>query len=84
MKIKIIWYKEALAFLRKIESNVSQRIIKKVKEIEINPKRYITPLLNMDLLKIRVGDYRLFVNYSSDGKEVLIHSIKHRKNAYKK
>jgi len=37
----------------------------------------------MNLYKIRIGDYRLFVDYYKDKDEMIIRSIRHRKNAYK-
>ena len=37
-----------------------------------------------DKSKIRVGDYRLFVDYYEIDNKLIIRSIKHRKNAYKK
>lgn len=84
MKIKIIWYKDALDFLRKIDSRTSERIVRKFRDIRLNPERYVFSLLNMGVSKIRIGDYRIFVNYHKDNGKLIIRTIKHRKNAYKK
>ncbi len=84
MEIKIHWDCEAIDNLRKLEKDISSRIVKKVDRIKLNPERYIFSLVNMNISKIRVGDYRLFVNYYQDEEALVIHSIKHRKNAYKK
>jgi mRNA-degrading endonuclease RelE of RelBE toxin-antitoxin system len=84
MSIEIIWHKDSLHFLNKLDNNFSNRIVEKVKDIRLNPERYISSLVDMGVSKIRVGDYRLFVNYHHNEKELIIHSIKHRKNAYKK
>ena len=84
MSIKIIWYKDAFDFLKKSDAYISERIAKKVRDIRLNPERYVLSLVNMDVSKIRIGDYRLFVSYYRDKGELVIHSIKHRKNVYKK
>ena len=84
MEIKIHWDPEAIDNLRKLEKNISFRIVKKIDAIRISPERYVLSLVNMSVSKIRVGDYRIFVNYYRSKGELFIHSIKHRKNAYKK
>ena len=83
MNIEIIWHKGALDFLRKVDCNLSNRIVKKVREIRLNPERYVLSLVDMGVSKIRIGDYRLFVTYNQVEGTLVIHSIKHRKNAYK-
>ena len=80
MSVKIIWYKKSLNFLRKMNKLESERIVRKIKAIKNNPERYIFFLVNNN--KIRIGDYRLFVDYKNG--ELKIYSIKHRKNAYKR
>jgi len=84
MGIKIVWDDDASDFVRKLDGHIASRIIRKVKDIRLNPERYVLSLVNMDVSKIRLGDYRIFVNYYRDKKELVIHSIKHRKKAYKK
>ena len=82
--IKIIWKEPALNFLRKLDKTNSKRIVKKVEEeIKQDVARYIKKLVNRDFFKIRVGDYRLFVDYNSSEDKLNINTIKHRKNAYK-
>ena len=84
MSIKIIWYRDALDFLKKIDSHLSERIVRKFKDIRLNPERYVLSLVNMSVSKIRIGNYRAFVTYFRNEKKLVIHSIKLRKNAYKK
>jgi len=82
MGIKVIWDDEAINFLRRLDKNISSRIVKKIKEIRSNPMRYIFSWVNMDFSKIRIGNYRVFVDFKDD--TMIIRTIKHRKNAYKK
>ena len=84
MSINIVWHNGALDFLRKLDNNFSDRIVKKVRDIRLNPERYVLSLVDMGISKIRIGDYRLFVTYNKNAGALIIHSIKHRKNAYKK
>ena len=84
MEVKILLDPKARDFLKKIDNKNSQRIIKKLKEMQKNPTRYMFTLVNRDNFKIRIGDYRLFTDYYEKEKKLIIRSIRHRKNAYKK
>lgn len=83
MEVKVLLDLKARDFLKKIDADISKRIIKKLKEIQRNPTRYMFTLVNRDNFKIRVGDYRLFVDYYEKEQKLIIRSIRHRKNAYK-
>ena len=80
---KIKWSKSSLDFLDKLDKKDSIRIVKKINEIKENPFRFIKGLINNDFGKIRVGDYRLFMDFIIKENKLIIRSIKHRKNAYK-
>lgn len=84
MNVKIVWHKESVEFLRRLDRKIFERIVKKIREVGLNPRGYILSLVDMGVSKIRVGDYRIFVNYYKEEGRLVIHSIKHRKNAYKK
>ena len=80
----ITWDPKARDFLRKLPKDIADRIFRKMdKEIRKDVERYLNTLVNMNLYKIRIGDYRLFVDYYKDKDELIIRSIRHRKNAYK-
>ena len=81
---QIIWDPNVRQFLKKLPKEIAKRIFKKVDlEISINAERYLKNLINFDANKIRIGDYRLFVDYYKKEDKLIIRSIKHRKNAYK-
>ncbi|MEA3248455.1 MAG: type II toxin-antitoxin system RelE/ParE family toxin [Nanoarchaeota archaeon] len=82
MSVEIIWDDDAINFLRKLGKIISSRIVKKIKSIKLNPQRYIFSLVNIGYSKIRVGDYRIFVEFENN--VLTVRTIKHRKNAYKK
>jgi mRNA-degrading endonuclease RelE of RelBE toxin-antitoxin system len=83
MTLEIIWSNNAINFLRKLDKKDSKRITRKINEIILNPNRYIFSLIDMEISKIRIGHYRIFVNYYKEKNQLVIISIKHRKNAYK-
>lgn len=81
----IIWDPKAREFLRKLPKNISQRIFRKVDSgVKENVERFLRPLINKEICKIRVGNYRLFVDYDKKKDQLTIRSIKHRRDAYKK
>jgi len=62
--VSIIWDPKAREFLRKLPQDISKRIFRKVDdEIRKNVERYLKSLVDIEGHKIRVGDYRLFVDY---------------------
>ncbi len=82
--VSIVWDPKAREFLRKLSEDISRRIFKKINEKVENIERYLEPLVGLDVSKIRIGNYRLFVNYYKSKDLLVVHSIRHRKNAYKK
>lgn len=78
------WSKNAISFLDRLEKEDATKIVKKINKIKENPLRFINGLVNKDFGKIRIGDYRLFVDFLKKENMLIIRSIKHRKNAYKK
>ena len=80
----IEWDPKVRDFLRKLPRDISRRIYKKVdREIKQNTERYLETLVNIEGYKIRIGDYRLFVDYYKDKDLLIIRTIRHRSDAYK-
>lgn len=81
----IQWDDKARDFMRKLAQDIANRIFRKVdNEIKHNVGYYPETLKEKDFYKIRIGDYRLFVDYYRDKDLLIIRTIKHRKDAYKK
>ena len=81
----IDWDPNARKFLRKLPKNVAKRIFNKVdKEIRDNIDRFLETLVGIKTSKIRIGDYRLFVDYDKNKDHLVIRSIRHRRDAYKR
>ena len=80
----VIWDPRAGEFLRKLPKDISKRIFNKINiEVKENVERYLEPLVNLNGSKIRVGDYRLFVDYYKNKDLLVIRLIRHRRDAYK-
>ena len=81
----IDWDPKAREFLRKLPKDIAKRIFNKVdKEVKENVERFLERLVNIEGYKIRIGDYRLFVDYEKEKNILFIRTIRHRKNAYKR
>ena len=79
------WDPKARNFLRKLPKNISQRIFNKVdREVFKDVVRFLETLVNFEGYKIRIGDYRLFVDYNKEKDHLIIRTIRHRGNAYKR
>lgn len=59
------------------------RIVKKLREIQSNPEHYIKTLTYSPYDKIRIGDYRLLVEYNKQENRIYIRELDHRKRIYK-
>ena len=80
----IEWDPKAGEFLKRLQKVTASRIFRKIdEEVKNNVKRYLETLVGMDGYKIRVGDYRLFVDYYGDKDHLVIRTIRHRRDAYK-
>ena len=83
--IQVTWDPQAQDYLDKLDNSTRDQILKKfAKDILSNPKRYIEHLEGATYGKIRVGDYRLFVDYIEFENQLIIRFMDHRGTAYKK
>jgi mRNA-degrading endonuclease RelE of RelBE toxin-antitoxin system len=47
-------------------------------------ERFLERLVNIEGYKIRIGTYRLFVDYYKDKDHLVIRAMEHRSRAYKR
>lgn len=81
----IKWDPKAEEFLEKLDRQISVRIYNTVdKRISKDVKRHLEPVKGHDFMKIRVGDYRLFVDYYPEEDILEIRMVDHRSKAYKR
>ena len=79
---KITFDKNAEKDLNKLQLSIQKRILKKLKDCQQNPFRYLEHLENIKGYKLKVGDYRIIMDVDTRIKILSITKIKHRKNVY--
>ena len=81
--LEIKFSKQAEEYFDKLDRPIQSRIVKKLREIKEKPGHYIKSLTNLEYDKIRVGDYRLLVEYSKQENKLFVRELDHRKRIYK-
>ncbi|MBI2137528.1 type II toxin-antitoxin system RelE/ParE family toxin [Candidatus Woesearchaeota archaeon] len=82
MTYSVEWNPKVSRFLHKLERDITQRIILKVKEVQEDPFRYLEHYEGDSYYKLRVGNYRLLVDVDLKNKFLLVQVIGHRSNIY--
>ncbi|MFO7793168.1 MAG: type II toxin-antitoxin system RelE/ParE family toxin [Candidatus Saliniplasma sp.] len=78
----IVYSEKAVEKLEKIESEIRERIVKKLDEIKQFPEHYLKPLSNIDGYSLRVGDYRVLIKLKKEEEEIFVGTLGHRRNIY--
>lgn len=81
---EIIFPAKVLKQFEKLEKTVQQRIISTLERIRIRPEVYLIKLVGDPGYKLRIGDYRLYIDLNKSPGRLEITKIGHRKNIYKK
>jgi len=72
----------AADWLRDAESETSKRIRNKLHDIKDFPEHYLKRLSGSPYYRLRVGDYRVIIDWDKDRGELFIRDIRHREKAY--
>ena len=83
MTFSLKWHPKSRKFLRKIPSNESERIVKKIKKIRENPFRYLEHFEG-DYYKLRIGYYRALIDVDFKNKILFIQVLDKRSRIYKR
>jgi len=75
---------EAVLQLERLDKSIARRIIKKSDVALANPHLSFTKLTGRQEYKLRVGDYRIIADVDDYKRVILIRSLGHRKNVYRK
>ena len=67
----------------KLPYDVRERILAVLERIRIRPQQFVDKLVGESGYKLRVGDYRIFLDIYTDKLIVLVLKLGHRKNVYK-
>lgn len=84
MSYEIQFSKEARNYFKKLEKDEKGQIIKRLQRITVQPHKFLIKLINSDFYKLKVGNFRLFIDLQNDKLVILVLEIGKRKNIYKK
>ncbi len=84
MTYSIEWEGNSLDELSSLQTDIAQRIWKKIENAKENPDHFLEKLKGMPEYKIRIGDYRVILLIDRNSQKPSIQAVSHRKNIYKK
>ena len=79
----IILSDKAKQQLKKLPSEIKNRISTTIERIKIRPYYFIKRIINSPYFRLRVGDYRIILDIKNSELVILVIGIKNRKNVYK-
>ncbi|MCJ7450149.1 MAG: type II toxin-antitoxin system RelE/ParE family toxin [Candidatus Nanohaloarchaeota archaeon QJJ-9] len=87
MQWKVVLSPTARDDLDSIEESVQKRIRNKLREIRmksknISPEYFLKWIDTEKVYRLRVGDYRVFIDLEQDSKEIQVLAVMKRDNAY--
>ncbi|MBI1973644.1 type II toxin-antitoxin system RelE/ParE family toxin [Candidatus Micrarchaeota archaeon] len=69
--------------LAKLDKTIASNVRKKVYQLVENPHRFIEKVVGSNVYRARTGDYRIFLDVEKSKKDIIVHAVRHRSNAYK-
>ena len=72
----------AADWLRDAEPEARDRIMKKLHDITDFPDHYLKRLSGSPYYRLRVGDYRVIIDWRKEDNELFVRDIGHRRNVY--
>ncbi|MFH0737450.1 MAG: type II toxin-antitoxin system RelE/ParE family toxin [Candidatus Micrarchaeota archaeon] len=78
----IVWSPKSLDQLASLEKDLAKRIVKRMEQISFTPYHFAEHLTDVQVWKIRIGDYRVILDIDEAKKEIHILKVGHRKNVY--
>ncbi|MBS3078812.1 type II toxin-antitoxin system RelE/ParE family toxin [Candidatus Pacearchaeota archaeon] len=80
---ELIFTDKAKQQFKKLEKQVQERIGAVFERIKVRPYDYVEKLVGEPGYKLRVGDYRVFLDIDNNKLIILVLKVGHRKNIYK-
>ena len=80
---ELILSPRAIKQIKKFEKYIQQRIISTLERIRIRPESYLIKLIGDPGYKLRIGDFRLYIDLNRNINRIEVTRIGHRKNIYK-
>ena len=83
MTFSVIWSDNARRQLSKLDRSISKRIVLSVEKLGENPYRHIKKVAGDESFRLRVGDYRIFLDINNQQLNVLVLKVDRRSTAYR-
>lgn len=74
----------ALDQLKSLEGDIRKRIISKLKAIKEWPDHHLKPLKGYPYFSLRIGDYRVIIDWRKERDELWVVAVGHRRNIYER
>lgn len=84
MAYGIFWKPRALGDLKALDRGMQARIIEKLEYTADSPSRFLDWIKKFGVYKLRVGDYRVFVDLNQADETIEVLTIQHRSRAYER
>ncbi|MEM2059349.1 MAG: type II toxin-antitoxin system RelE/ParE family toxin [Archaeoglobaceae archaeon] len=92
MEWKLIYHRNAIKFLKKLEKEKREHILDKLYELLNSMEKGILPIRTMDIkrlkgkwegfFRLRVGELRIIFRIDVESKKILIYNIHFRERSY--
>lgn len=82
---KLLFKKSVSDDFKRIDRQHTCRILSAIEQLSINPyPKNMKKLKGFEnLYRLRVGDYRVIYEVDEENKTIVVHYVRHRKDAYK-
>lgn len=84
MVYRVVFTKHAARSLKKLPSDLKERIRLALIRVKVRPFDYLEKLINHPYYKLRVGDYRIIIDVINEDLVILVVEVGNRKNIYKR
>lgn len=80
----LVFSQKAIEFMDKLDQTERIQIQRALEKIRIRPEHFLIRLVGEELYKLRIGNYRLYIDMQKEKVLLLVLKIGHRKNVYKR
>jgi len=68
--------------LEELEHEIAERIVSKLDDVTWKPDHYLKRLQDSQYYRLRVGDYRVIIDWQRDDDVLFVRRVGHRRNIY--
>ena len=76
--------RQVVKYLDKLDSPTKERIKRRLRKLHNLPYRFLERVVGRTFSRLRIGEYRAFVDVDEKEKVILVRYIDHRRRVYKR